>query len=413
MREGRHRARGIGIRVLAVPLVAAAIAGCGSTPDEDDQASPAAQVTSTSEAAPPQPADDVLRQRGTVIAVDDAPWAWSATLPAGATAQRLVYRSVSGVDGSSTAVSGAVFVPGGTPPAGGWPLLAYAHGTTGVTRDCGPSDYDTMFGDLTAVSDFLAAGYAVVTTDYQGLGTRPSPHIPHPYLEPRTAAYNVIDAVRAARSGQLGIGSRWAAAGRSQGGGAVWSTGEEFGGYGAGAGELVGIVAVAPLLDAGYFVTRAQEGTLTRAQQHLYPLVVHGVAQADKAVIPADHLSGFGTDAVPTCAAGGTALAASTVPDDASLSAVTPAAAQQIFDALRTYALPEKAMTVPALAIYGGADNLIPVDIMENTLARACGLGDRVVRIRHDQQGHGVDPGPVMASWLRDRFAGVPAPSNC
>ncbi len=270
-----------------------------------------------------------------------------------------------------------------------------------------------MFGDLTAIGDFLAAGYAVVTTDYQGLGLRPGEQVPHPYLEPRTAAYNIIDGVRAVRSSETDVGSRWVAAGRSQGGAAVWSAAEQFAGYGDGSGELVGVVAVAPLLDARYFVTRAQEGSLTRAQQHLYPLIVHGVAQTDDAVTPGDHLSGSASDAVPTCSDGRTALAASSVPDDASLNAVTPGAAATFYDRLQQYALPRVASNVPILAVYGADDQVIPVDIMEDTLARACDLGDRVVRIRHDQQGHAVDPGPAMAVWIRERLGGSASTDNC
>lgn len=390
------------------------VAACDSTSETDESTR---SVASEAVDAPPSPSPvlvaDVRRARGQIVGTDTVPDAWFAALPPGITAQRLVYRSASGLDGKSTTVSGALFVPGSAPPPGGHPLISYAHGTTGITRDCGPSDQDMMFGDLTAVADFLTAGYAVVTTDYQGLGTRPESQPPHPYLEPRTAAYNVIDAARAAQSAGLGIGGRWFAVGRSQGGGAAWSTAEEFAQYGDGAGDLVGAVAVAPLLDAGYFVTRAQEGSLSRAQRFLYPLVVHGVAQARPGVNPGDHLAGLGTEAVPVCSAGRTALAGLSVPDDAALNAVTPGAAQTLSRALEGYALPRLATNVPIAVFYGGTDPLIPVDVMEDTLARACELGDRLMRVRHDQQGHGVDPGPAMATWMRDRLAGVPAPTDC
>lgn len=400
-----------GVRVIATLLVIVALSGCGT---QEITATPSVASSSTTAPAPtPELRDDALRRRGKVVELADAPDAWRAVLPIGTIMQRLVYRSVSGVDGTSTSVSGAFFRPGGTPPPGGWPLIAYAHGTTGISSDCGPSDQDSMFGDLTAIGDFLAAGYAVVTTDYQGLGLRPGEQAPHPYLEPRTAAYNVVDAVRAVRSSGADVGARWVAAGRSQGGAAVWSTAEQFARYGDGAGELVGVVAVAPLLDARYFVTRAQEGTLTRAQQHLYPLIIHGVAQVKDSVTVGDHLSGFAGDAVPMCSDGRTALAASAVPDDASLNAVTPRAAQTLYDALGQYALPRVASNVPILAIYGADDNVIPVDIMEDTLGRACDLGDRVFRIRHDQQGHAVDPGPSMASWIRERLSGSSSAGNC
>ncbi|MBV8848675.1 MAG: lipase, partial [Methylobacteriaceae bacterium] len=43
--------------------------------------------------------------------------------------KRILYTSTNGVDGKSTViVSGAYFAPKGTPPAGGWPVVAWAHG---------------------------------------------------------------------------------------------------------------------------------------------------------------------------------------------------------------------------------------------------------------------------------------------
>ncbi|NKY62032.1 lipase family protein [Gordonia rubripertincta] len=394
--------------MAVVSVFGVGISACSSSSGDDWTAgtsSSAASSTSVVLSA------EAVEQRGQIVQADDIPGSW--TLPDGTVGKRLVYRSTSGVDGTATNVSGAVFVPGSTPPAGGWPLIAYAHGTTGITPDCAPSDQADMFGDLTAVRDFLDTGYAVVTTDYQGLGTRTGRQPPHPYLEPRTAAYNVIDAARAAQSAGLGISPRWLAAGRSQGGAATWSTAEEFAGYGGGSGELLGVVAVAPLLDPRYFATRAQENTLTRAQQHLYPLVVHGVSQADPAVKPGDHLSNLHTSAAPTCADDRTAVSLLSVPAHTSLGAVTPEAARILHARLAAYTLPRTATKVPILAVYSAADDVIPVDVMEDTLRRACDAGDRVLSDRHEQQGHIVDPGPAMAAWVRDRVAGLPAPSNC
>ncbi|GAB86823.1 hypothetical protein GORBP_081_01050 [Gordonia rubripertincta NBRC 101908] len=402
------RARNVGISIAVVSVFGVGISACSSSSGDDWTAgtsSSAASSTSVVLSA------EAVEQRGQIVQADDIPGSW--TLPDGTVGKRLVYRSTSGVDGTATNVSGAVFVPGSTPPAGGWPLIAYAHGTTGITPDCAPSDQADMFGDLTAVRDFLDTGYAVVTTDYQGLGTRTGRQPPHPYLEPRTAAYNVIDAARAAQSAGLGISPRWLAAGRSQGGAATWSTAEEFAGYGGGSGELLGVVAVAPLLDPRYFATRAQENTLTRAQQHLYPLVVHGVSQADPAVKPGDHLSNLHTSAAPTCADDRTAVSLLSVPAHTSLGAVTPEAARILHARLAAYTLPRTATKVPILAVYSAADDVIPVDVMEDTLRRACDAGDRVLSDRHEQQGHIVDPGPAMAAWVRDRVAGLPAPSNC
>ncbi|MDT5196532.1 MAG: hypothetical protein QOH20_3286, partial [Mycobacterium sp.] len=53
-------------------------------------------------------------------------------------AARITYASTNAFDGT-TQVSGTVVVPQGTPPSGGWPIVAYGHSTTGIQSDCAPS----------------------------------------------------------------------------------------------------------------------------------------------------------------------------------------------------------------------------------------------------------------------------------
>src|SRR4051794_32525835 len=50
----------------------------------------------------------------------------------------LLYRSQS-ADGGKVAVSGTVAVPKGKAPTGGWPVVTWAHGTTGIADACAPS----------------------------------------------------------------------------------------------------------------------------------------------------------------------------------------------------------------------------------------------------------------------------------
>lgn len=46
---------------------------------------------------------------------------------------RILYSSIDGLDGHSPiAVSGTLYLPKGAPPEGGWPLMAWAHGTVGI-----------------------------------------------------------------------------------------------------------------------------------------------------------------------------------------------------------------------------------------------------------------------------------------
>jgi acetyl esterase/lipase len=123
--------------------------------------------------------------------------------------------------GQKTAVSGTVSVPKGKPPKGGWPVITWAHGTTGVADICAPSRNSAtnpatayisyIYPDLNA---WLAAGYAVVQTDYQGLGTPGK----HPYLVGEAEGRSVLDIVSAARQLDPKIGRRFLISGHSQGG---------------------------------------------------------------------------------------------------------------------------------------------------------------------------------------------------
>ncbi|MBE1877250.1 lipase family protein [Myceligenerans pegani] len=124
--------------------------------------------------------------------------------------------------GQDIPVTGRVLVPHrawrGEGPR---PIVTVAPGTRGVGDDCAPSrwlDYERPL-----VEPFLLQGYAVVITDYEGLGT---PGV-HTYMVGRSQGRVVLDMVRAATNlpaAGLDPGGKVAVVGYSQGGGAaVWA----------------------------------------------------------------------------------------------------------------------------------------------------------------------------------------------
>ena len=155
---------------------------------------------------------------GTVIRSQAA--AGGPTLPAGARAYRVLYHSTS-ASGGDLAESGVVVVPGGTPPAGGFPIVSWAHGTTGVASGCAPSVTGTS--TLPYLAALLRNGDIVAATDYRGLGAPGQ----HPYLVGTSEAEDVLDAARAARSlvGRA-ASDQVAVLGFSQGGQAALFAGE-------------------------------------------------------------------------------------------------------------------------------------------------------------------------------------------
>ena len=44
-----------------------------------------------------------------------------------------------GIKGQETQATALVFTPRTAPPAGGWPIVAWAHGTRGIANHCAPS----------------------------------------------------------------------------------------------------------------------------------------------------------------------------------------------------------------------------------------------------------------------------------
>src|ERR1700722_13619695 len=60
------------------------------------------------------------------------------SVPKGARAIRILYHSRA-LNDADIVASGVLLIPAGTAPQGGWPVIAWAHGTSGVARMCAPS----------------------------------------------------------------------------------------------------------------------------------------------------------------------------------------------------------------------------------------------------------------------------------
>ncbi|WP_072802702.1 lipase family protein [Rhodococcoides yunnanense] len=324
------------------------------------------------------------------------------------------YRSTSGIDGSPTEVSGVVFVPKGDPPSAGWPIASIGHSTSGSASRCAPSANIGLLGNLPSVVPFLANGYVVVMTDYQGLGT-PGPH---PYLEPITAGYNIIDAVRAARAAVPDTSDTWLGYGVSQGGQAVWAANELSDTYGDGL-RLLGSVSVSPAADLTLFADAMENGTLTAEQITVLPALLQGLQVGHPELETADYLHGIlreRADVFITCVGDKAGLQAkiaeSVTPDD--YRPTDDAAAQRFRDALANYSVPGSHASQPMLVAYGDQDKLVLPSWTQAAVREGCDLGDVIDLIVAPGQGHGIlDIGSATADWVDGRVAGTPAPDAC
>ncbi|MFF2195348.1 lipase family protein [Streptomyces sp. NPDC058157] len=157
---------------------------------------PAAAAQGAEEGAAARPGD----------IVDSAPSAFHPLpgQPTGTRAWKVHYRSTT-ADGAPNVVSGTVIVPqdGRTGPR---PLVTYAVGTVGLGDSCAPSNNlpNGTSAEANLIQQLTLRGWAVVVTDYEGLGT---PGL-HTYTVGPSAGHAVLDAARAAiRLPEAGLGA--------------------------------------------------------------------------------------------------------------------------------------------------------------------------------------------------------------
>ncbi|OZF39126.1 hypothetical protein CH294_06415 [Rhodococcus sp. 14-2483-1-1] len=349
---------------------------------------------------------------GSIVSAETMPNLPIQVRLSGVNAAKVVYRSVQPGVGERE-VSGTVFTPSGDAPEGGWPIISYAHGTTGIEQDCAPSESSSLLGASALVQGYTTAGFAVAITDYEGLGHPGS----HAYLDNIAAGYDVIDAVRALRTVFPDAGTRWAAFGGSQGGGAAWAANELAGSY-APELDLVGSVALAPGANMVGLVDKAIAGTLTVDQGPLLQWVLESLSRRDPALNLDDYRSGNAAQdwgALTGCSpdrAGARDDAVKRL-GDKDFAPKSEEAAAALRAALTAMAVPTGPASAPMLMAYGDADTFIDAAWTDAALEQACAYGDVITIDRQAGRGHGDVNGDAVNQWIGDRFAGVPAQNDC
>ena len=395
-----------GAAVLSAVVAMLLLAGC-----TEESAEPVTPVPDPIVLPMPEIAPAVWDARGRIVSEEPLTDVDPQLLDKMGEGRRAVYRSASGISGAGTEVSGTFFVPKGTPPPGGWPVISLAHGTTGLVTECAPSETTDLRGFGASVAALLAGGLAVAFTDYEGLGLPGT----HPFLEPRTAAFNVIDAVRALRALYPDVSARWLAMGHSQGGQAAWSADEVNSFYGGGL-NLVGAFALAPAANLAPMPELADRGRLTNGQLALMPMVVVG-AQRSFPAGSIDQLRHGETlrnkDVLIGCTDESQRQRERVLrPADVKPNSRTDVIA--LTDSLRKLALPKAPLSAPMLVMVGSDDEVMPPRWIRTSVARSCQLGGQILFRELPGVGHGgVGPDEEAVAWMNDRFAGAPAPSNC
>ncbi|HXQ11725.1 MAG TPA: lipase family protein [Caulobacteraceae bacterium] len=328
-------------------------------------------------------------------------------LPPGVRAVRILYHSLNAT-GGDVATSAVVLIPPGEAPKGGWPIIAWAHGTSGVARQCAPSLMKDVYYGEEGLFPMVRAGYAVVATDYHGLGTEG----PHQYVNKIAQAQDVVFSIPAARAAVAALGERWVVDGHSQGGTAAWGVAEmEHDRHDAG---YLGAVAVAPASRLDEVLTAP-----AAAESFYLDYIAWGISARTLSFKPADMLGGRPLASYADLSTKGCFYYAyATFLGDTTPPTLTPGwertdGAKRFF---ADTAIGFAPIGGPLLVIAGDADQTVPIAAVHATVAVACAR--RAALEFRIYPGLDHDPTmdkstPDQLAWIADRFAGRPAADVC
>ena len=331
-------------------------------------------------------------------------------LPPGVIATRILYHTRT-ANNSDALASGVVLIPYGLPPKDGWPLLAWSHGTSGVATDCAPSLMKSLFYNWEGLYEYVTLGYAIVATDYVGLGTTGR----HAYLDMLSNATDVINSVPAAHAAAPGLSQRWLVIGHSQGG--LSSLGVAQLESTIHDPNFLGTVALAGASD----LQNALDNVLKVKAPVLNGLIgfwIYGVKTVYPEFQPRDVLTDkaltiFSTSVEDGCSASSGAFAALPTgemlrPDWSANKYIKKFLERNQPGSQPTYG--------PLLLVGGGDDVLFTESAGQKVLQRICAAGGHAQRRVYPGLGH--DPvvyGSLkdQMDWIAARFAGKPAPDDC
>jgi alpha-beta hydrolase superfamily lysophospholipase len=382
-----------------------------SFPSHPDTTFGALRATSAGYAVPK---DLPTKAPGTLISTRDAPT--QARLLGAQRAWQILYHSTD-LAGRDTAVSGLVLVPPGQPPAGGWPLVAWAHGTSGLADRCAPSIAKDLGNDGSAIREvtaLLAQKLAVVASDYPGLGT---PGV-HTYLIGQANARAVIDSVTAAHVLlRAQVSASWITVGHSEGGQTVLFVAQEADER-APRWKFLGTMALAPASQLNLLVPLAQAGSDPVEQAYLV-YALEGLTTVD----PNVHVDTLLAPPARALLSDTTSGCIDDITHDfarhpvAHLLAADAATQARLGVLLGRYDNPDHARAAePILITQGDVDSDVPEVATNALVSQLCARGDHVEYRTYPGLDHNdliAGSQVLMHSWITQRFAHAAATSTC
>ena len=225
------------------------------------------------------PAGTASAPAGTLLKVEAETNPSSYMLPPATALSRILYQSED-LQGSPVPASGFILWPfqPRTQPDGKYAVVAWAHGTAGVHKNCAPSNTKTLWQHWLAPFPLALQGYVTFAPDYAGLGvgkTVDGKKIIHQYMANPAQANDIVFGVQAAQTAFPKLSSDFVVLGHSQGGGAAWAVAQRqaqkpIDGY-------LGAVAVSPITNILELPTSSHDLVpvlslfATPTMQQLYP----------------------------------------------------------------------------------------------------------------------------------------------
>jgi acetyl esterase/lipase len=338
---------------------------------------------------------------------------FTKAVPTGAKGWRILYITTRG--GKRALASAVVVLPEGSRAAR--PVIAWAHGTTGIVDGCAPSVLDKPFDNLPDINAIMREGWAYVGTDYPGLGTGGG----HAYLVGADGARAVLDSVQAARQlKDANLSDRTVVWGHSQGGNSALWTGmraTEF----APELQVTGVAALAPASDLKGLM-QASKSSMFGKIVTSYVMAAYAQAYQD---VKVDDYIGFGPrviagDIAKRCVAG--------YPTLLSVLETYLLPAEGIFRKDPTTGplgtrlgenTPTNIVPSPLLIAQGESDDLVLPEVQKHYVNVRCSAGQRIDFRTYPGRDHVsvVAPDspltPELIQWTRDRFEGKPAKNTC